>query len=231
MRAASLLFVLLTCGCAPSPAPLSPATASIRPVRREDAWEKGCRLMKAGDPAGAEAELERWLEQDPKYALVQADLGLLLFSPAREARRDAERAAAAGAEAEGSLLNAFRHAVAAYALSLEGEDEATQAETLVRLWKAASPRPGYPPGLKWHLARAQALAATRRHEEAALAYAQASRFCPWSAEAAYNAAMILGEYQRYAQAVPLLKRALALLPPGPEAQEAEGALFLWETLQ
>ena len=105
------------------------------------------------------------------------------------------------------------------------------ADALIRLWKAANPKPGYPTALRRYLAQGQAAARDRRHEEAAVAYRQAARFCPWCAEANYNLAVILGEYQQYAEAKVALKRALELLPEGPEAQEASGTLIIWEALE
>lgn len=194
-------------------------------------WDRGRARLKLGDAAGARQDLDRWLEYDPKYALVRAERDLFLFEDGREARRDAEEAAGKRAEEEGSPLAAFRRYALAYALSEEGQAEDRLADALIRTWKAATPRPDYPPGLKRMLAQAEACARDRRHEEAAVLYRQAARFCPWCAQAHYNAAMILGEYRQYAEAAKTLKRAVALLPEGPEVQEAQGALFTWETLQ
>lgn len=191
---------------------------------------RGRARLATGNQAGAREDLDRWLEHDPKYALVRADLDLSLFEPGRRARRDAEEAEGKRAEEGGSLLAAFRHYAVAYALSLEEEGEGPLADALIRVWTRARPRPGYPPGLAYLLAQAQLYASQRRHEEAAVAYRQAARFCPWSAEAHYNAGMILGEYRRYGPAAESLKRARELLPEGPEAQEVDGMLITWELL-
>ena len=91
--------------------------------------------------------------------------------------------------------------------------------------------PGYPPPLKGYLAKGQALVQQRLHEQAAIAYRQAARYCPWAAEAHFNAALILGEYRHYPQAAAAMRRARALLPEGPQAQEAEGMLVTWELLE
>ncbi len=193
-------------------------------------WERGRMRLARGQHDTARQDLDRWLEGDPRYALVRADLDLLLFSDRREALQREEEAAGRGAEAEGSHLAAFRHYAAAYALSPAGADEDRLAEALIRTWKACSPKPAYPPALRTFLARAQFLAGEGSHEEAAAAYHQAARFCPWCAEAHFNEALILGEYQRYPEALRALRRALALLPEGPDAQEAEGMLLTWEML-
>jgi tetratricopeptide (TPR) repeat protein len=193
-------------------------------------WDRGRARLRRGNREGARQDLDRWLEYDPKYALVRADMDLFIFEDGRRARRDAEETDAKRAEQEGSWLAAFRRYAVAYALSLQEEGEGDLADGLIRCWKKANPRPSYPPGLKFYLAQAQLLAGQQRHEDAASVYRLAARFCPWCAEAHFNQAMILGEYQRYAQAVPALKRALELLPDGPEYDEAQGALLTWELL-
>ncbi len=194
-------------------------------------WDRGRMRLGRGQVEAARQDLDRWLEWDPRYALVRADCDLLLFSDRREARQRAEEAAGRDAEAEGSPLAAFRHDALAYALSPPGAEEDRLAEVLLRSWQACAPRPAYPPALKTFLARAQFLAGEGNHEEAAAAYRQAARFCPWCAEAHFNEALILGEYQRYPEALRAMRRALVLLPSGsPDAQEAEGMLLTWEML-
>lgn len=193
-------------------------------------FERGRIRLKLGNPAGAREDLTRWLEYDPKYTLVRADLDLALFEDARGPRRDAAEAAGQRAEDAGARLSAFRKYAEAYALTIEPEAEERLTEALIRTWVAARPRPGYPPELKRYLAQAQLYAQRGSHEEAGVAYWQAARFCPWCAEAHYNQAVIMGEYRQYGRSAAAMKRALALLPEGPETSEANGLLFTWETL-
>lgn len=255
MRLAPLVALLLLAGCAGASSGSSTEAlcagglrqlSAGRPAEAEEAftralaedpamakayWERGRLRTRQGNLEGARQDLGRWLEYDPKYALVRADWDLLLFRDAeRESRRMAEEAAARRAEAEGSPLAAFRHFAAAYALTVEPEQEDALADSLIRCWQSTKPRPGYPPALKTFLARAQFLAGEGNHEEAAAAYRQAARFCPWCAEAHLNEGLILGEYQRYPEAIRAMRRALALLPQGLDAQEAEGMLLTWEML-
>ena len=141
-----------------------------------------------------------------------------------------EEEAARRAEEAGGRLLAFRQYAVAYALAPEGEAEDRLADALVRVWKGANPKPGYPTALAGYLAQAQAHASAGRHEEAAVLYRHATRFCPWCAEAHYNLALILGEYRKYPEAVRALRRAQALLPEGPESDEIEGTLIAWELI-
>ncbi len=200
------------------------------PARAQAYFDRGCARVRMGKHAEARADLDKWIEYDPKYALVRADLDLLLFSDEREARRRQEEAAARAAEEERSFLAAFRHYAVAYALTVDEAGEERLADALIGAWKRCTPRPGYPMALVRFLAQGQAHARARRHEEAAIAYRQAARFCPWCAEAHYNQALILGEYRRYGQAATAMRRAREILPDGPEAQEAEGMLLTWELL-
>jgi tetratricopeptide (TPR) repeat protein len=200
------------------------------PTLAQAYWERGRLRLGRGQAEAARQDLDRWLAWDPRYALVRADHDLLLFSNRRETLQREEEEAGRDAETEGSPLAAFRHYAEAYALSAAGDEEDRLAGELIRAWKACSPRPAYPPALKTFLARGQFFAGEGSHEEAAAAYHQAARFCPWCAEAHFNEAVILGEYQRYPEAIRALRRAMTLLPEGPDAQEAEGMLLTWEML-
>lgn len=236
LRLTAILAAVLASGTAWPGDPAAVERACTRaleadPGNAQACWDRGRARLALGNEAGAREDLERWLEFDPKYALVMADLGLLLFTDDREPRCRQEEALALAAEAEGSALAAFRHWATAYALTVGEAEEMRRADALIAAWTRCRLRPGYPLPLKRYLARGQALVQQRLHEQAAIAYVQAARYCPWAAEAHFNAALLLGEYQHYPKAVAAMRRARALLPEGPQAQEAEGMLVTWELLE
>jgi len=108
-------------------------TPSVAHVWRAAAhiW-RACARRRQGNLKGAQADLNRYLEYDPRYKPVRAEFGTLLLDIERRPRicRDL-MLAAARAEANRNFLNAFRDYGKAYALSRANPDLGEMMEAVL----------------------------------------------------------------------------------------------------
>ena len=67
-----------------------------------------------------------------------------------------------------------------------------------------------------------------RDAQASERYEQALNIAPWWADGHFNRALLLGEAEDYAEAVPEMKKYLVLEPNAKDARAAQDKLYQWE---
>jgi tetratricopeptide (TPR) repeat protein len=95
-------------------------------------------------------------------------------------------------------------------------------------WRTAGARVDLPEEAVRHRVLAEAAFQEKDFGKAASAYEEALVVYPTWPEGQFNAALMLGELHRYADAVVHMKAYLELTPDAPDAQKATQQIWIWE---
>lgn len=76
--------------------------------------------------------------------------------------------------------------------------------------------------------QAEAAAKEKRYDDAIRLFGEAVRACPWWPDGYFNAALLLSEQQRYAEAIPYMIRFVSLVPETPDARKGQDKIYEWE---
>lgn len=198
-------------------------------------WFRAFAKLQRGDRAGAETDLDHWLEFGSPYASYRRELGLLILTRERLKVRDSERLAGGVAEREGNVLVAFRHYQKAFALTLpafanEPDQRQELTAALVRTWRASQPKPELPEEARRYAVQGLAFAEAKRYEGADAALSKVGEIAPWYPQAFFNRAAVLAAMERYGDAISAMNRYLEIVPDAPDARAARDQIYKWEAM-
>lgn len=110
------------------------------------------------------------------------------------------------------------------------EDPRAQAifEKAAQEYRSAHVKPVLPEEARKFMVQAEGAIRDNQFEEAANFYAKALEIAPWSPEAHYNRAIVLGENRYYLGAIREMKRYLALVPDAPDARMQQDKIYEWQ---
>lgn len=100
----------------------------------------------------------------------------------------------------------------------------------VRLYRASPVKPVLPEEARKFQVQAEAAFAQKEFAEAAGHYHSALKIAPWWAEGHFNRALLLGEVERYRNAIGEMRKYLELAPGAPDARAAQDKIYEWERL-
>jgi tetratricopeptide (TPR) repeat protein len=107
--------------------------------------------------------------------------------------------------------------------------EAAWQET-VRQYRAAPVKPVLPEEARKFQVQAEAAFAQKEFAEAAGHYLGALKIAPWWAAGYFNRSLLLGEIERYRDAIGEMRKYLDLAPDAPDARAAQDKIYEWERL-
>jgi formylglycine-generating enzyme required for sulfatase activity len=99
---------------------------------------------------------------------------------------------------------------------------------VVAPYRAANPRPGLPEEAHKFKVQAEFAVQEKQFDKAVELYGKALEIAPWWPEGHYNRAGILGETEKYRDAIREMKRYLLLVPDAPDARAAQDMIYQWE---
>ena len=106
--------------------------------------------------------------------------------------------------------------------------EISRFEETVRRFREVSEKPEFPEGARRFRVQAETAASERRFDDAADRYEQALKLAPWWPEGRFNRAVVLGELERYTEAIREMKKYLALVPDASNSRKAQDQIYAWE---
>lgn len=98
-------------------------------------------------------------------------------------------------------------------------------------YHALEVKPTLPEEARKYNVQAVASVKDKQFTEAAEHYSSALKVAPWWPDGHFNRALILGELNRFAEAVREMKRYLTLVPDAPNARAAQDKIYEWERLE
>ncbi len=127
---------------------------------------------------------------------------------------------------------ARRCADALYVLRRGIPPESSQAVDEFRLtvekFRAAGAAPEFPEEARRARIQAESALREKRTEDAVDRYEEALKIAPWWPEGRFNRALVLGDLDRYTEAIREMKKYLALVPDAPNARAAQDKIYEWE---
>ncbi len=113
-------------------------------------------------------------------------------------------------------------------LNTEGPNVAKFYEDAAARYRALAVKPALPEPARKFKVQAEGAVRKKRFERALERYLQALLIAPWWPEGHFNRALILGELERYGEAIREMKRYLNLVPNAPDARKAKDKIYEWE---
>ncbi len=110
----------------------------------------------------------------------------------------------------------------------ETAEEAETFKVVVEKYRAAAPPPEFPEEARRARVQAESALRDKRLDDAVERYEEALKIAAWWPEGRFNRALILGDLERYAEAMREMKRYLALVPEAPNARAAQDKIYEWE---
>ncbi len=110
----------------------------------------------------------------------------------------------------------------------EDPKEAAVFEAEAKKYRALVVKPELPEEARRFNVQAVAAFKDKQFKEAAESYANALKAAPWWPEGHFNRALILGELNRFAEAIREMKRYLQVVPDAPNARAAQDKIYEWE---
>jgi tetratricopeptide (TPR) repeat protein len=123
------------------------------------------------------------------------------------------------------FLTAFRRLAAGVA---EDPADAERFVQEAKKFREANPKPQLPEDARRFRVRAESAVSEKRFDDAADRYEEALKLAPWWPEGRFNRALVLGELERYTEAIREMKKYLALVPDAPNARAAQDKIYEWE---
>jgi tetratricopeptide (TPR) repeat protein len=215
---------------------------------------QGRCYLKLGNQHAALENVRKLMEIQPRLAAPYGgDAALDLYDVAqrRERAREALRLALA-AEQSGNMVEAFQQCRRAreYPLIInwlypgdwanagfedyDGKGDADLARemsaVLMRLYRKLPMKPGLPEEGRRFSVQAEAAVKDKHYDEAIALYGKLIDVAPWWTPAQFNIALLLGEQQRYTDAITWMKGYLSWAPNAPDARQAQDKIYEWERL-
>lgn len=110
----------------------------------------------------------------------------------------------------------------------ESAEEAEAFKVVAEKYRAAAPPPEFPEEARRALVQAESAVREKRLEDAVDRYGEALKIAAWWPEGRFNRAMILGDLERYTEAMREMKRYLVLVPRAFNARDAQDKIYEWE---
>jgi len=126
------------------------------------------------------------------------------------------------------FLAAFRRLAAGVA---EDPADAERFAQEAKKFREANPKPQLPEDARRFRVRAESAVSDKRFDDAADGYEEALKISPWWPEGRFNRALVLGELERYTEAMREMKHYLLLVPDAPNARAAQDKIYEWEGKQ
>lgn len=97
-------------------------------------------------------------------------------------------------------------------------------------YRAANPKPQLPEEARKFKVQAEFAVQNKEFEKAAELYGRALEIAPWWPAGHFDRALILGETEKYYDAMREMKRYLLLMPNAPDARAAQDKIYQWESV-
>jgi len=110
----------------------------------------------------------------------------------------------------------------------EDPKETAAFEAEANKYRALAVKPTLPEEARKYNVQAVAAFKDKQFSEAAGFYANALKIAPWWPDGHFNRALILGELNRFVEAMREMKRYLQLAPNAPNARAAQDKIYEWE---
>jgi len=110
----------------------------------------------------------------------------------------------------------------------ESPAEVERFQAIVRQYREAATKPEFPEDARRFRVRAESAVSDKRFDDAADRYEEALKLVPWWPEGRFNRAVVLGDLERYTEAIREMKKYLALVPDSPNARAAQDQIYSWE---
>lgn len=110
----------------------------------------------------------------------------------------------------------------------ESQQEVEQFNLIVEQYRSGSSRPEFPEEARRARVQAESAVRDKRYSDAVDRYEAALKIAPWWPEGRFNRALMLGEVERYTEAIREMKKYLALVPDAPNARAVQDKIYEWE---
>ena len=113
-------------------------------------------------------------------------------------------------------------------LVAETPEEIASFDSVVEQFRGGAARPEFPEEARRARVQAESAVRDKRYGDAVDRYEAALKIAPWWPEGRFNRAMMLGETERFTEAIREMKKYLALVPEATNARAAQDKIYEWE---
>ena len=113
----------------------------------------------------------------------------------------------------------------------EDPKEVVAFEAEAKKYRALAVKPELPEDARKYNVQAVAAFKDKQFSEAAEYYTTVLKIAPWWPDGHFNRALILGELNRFVEAMREMNRYLQLVPDAPNARAAQDKIYDWERLE
>jgi tetratricopeptide (TPR) repeat protein len=119
--------------------------------------------------------------------------------------------------------------ICAQVVTAETNDTVDPFQEVAASYRAANPQPRLPEDAHKFKVQAEFAVQEKQFDKAVELYGKALEIAPWWPEGHFNRALILGETEKYRDAMREMKRYLILMPDAPDARAAQDKIYQWES--